>query len=316
MNKLKKLKSFIFTSATILFIIHLFNKLVFFIAGAKELLYSRHSNFYQWRFGKVFYTKQGKGSPLLLIHDLSHVSSEIEWKLLVDDLSKKHTVYTIDLIGCGRSEKPEMTYTSFLYVQLLNDFIKNVIKSKTNVVASGFSSSIVIMACNMDSSLYQKIFLINPTDMNQLKKCPHTRDKLMKYVIHTPIIGTLIYNIFSRKTMIRKAFENEYFYNEHKIRDRFIDCYYEAAHLNGSSSKYLFASNFSNYTNCNITHALKSINNSIFIAIGDQVDNYNNIIDEYVEINPSIETNVINNTKGLPHLEKPKSILSLFDMFF
>ena len=50
----------------------------------------------------------------------------------------EHTVYTIDLLGCACSEKPGVTYTNFVYVQVICDFIRNVIGEKTDVITSGF----------------------------------------------------------------------------------------------------------------------------------------------------------------------------------
>ena len=52
------------------------------------------------------------GTPVLLIHDLSPLSSSYEWCRYAKKLEKQHTVYTIDLLGCGRSEKPYLTYTN------------------------------------------------------------------------------------------------------------------------------------------------------------------------------------------------------------
>ena len=54
---------------------------------------------------------------------------------------KDHTVYTIDLLGFGRSEKPNLTYTNYLYVQLVTDFIQNIIGEKTDIIASNESIS-------------------------------------------------------------------------------------------------------------------------------------------------------------------------------
>ena len=89
----------------------------------KDLLKSTASNYYNWRFGKIYYTKQGTGSPVLLIHDLTIYSSAYEWEALVKQLEKNHTVYCIDLPGCGRSDKQHITYTNYLYVQAISDFI-------------------------------------------------------------------------------------------------------------------------------------------------------------------------------------------------
>ena len=56
--------------------------------------------------GNIYYTKCGSGKPLLLIHDLHFASSGYEWESIREQLSRSYTVYTLDLLGCGRSEKP------------------------------------------------------------------------------------------------------------------------------------------------------------------------------------------------------------------
>ena len=55
----------------------------------------------------------------------------------------------MDLLGCGCSDRPKITYTNFLYVQLITDFIKAVIKQPTDVLTSGLSGSFAVMACKM-----------------------------------------------------------------------------------------------------------------------------------------------------------------------
>ena len=59
--------------------------------------------------------KQGHGSPLLLVHDIMPGASGYEWNAVENQLATEHTVYTIDLLGCGRSEKAEITYTNFVF---------------------------------------------------------------------------------------------------------------------------------------------------------------------------------------------------------
>ena len=118
-NKHKLLTiSILFTLAT--GIIYVINRVIFATAVLKNLLKSSAKNFYNWRFGNIYYQKKGQGSPLLLIHDLTVYSSAYEWSQVIDELSKEHTVYALDLLGCGRSEKPKITYTNYLYVQLLS----------------------------------------------------------------------------------------------------------------------------------------------------------------------------------------------------
>ena len=47
------------------------NKTISISSSMKNLLRTDRGNFFNWRYGNIFYTKQGKGSPILLIHDLN-----------------------------------------------------------------------------------------------------------------------------------------------------------------------------------------------------------------------------------------------------
>lgn len=87
----------------------LINKYIKVSATSKKLLSHPEPSIYKWRLGDIYYTKTGTGKPLLLIHDLTHASSGCEWDNLIPFLKDNYTIYTIDLLGCGRSEKPNLT---------------------------------------------------------------------------------------------------------------------------------------------------------------------------------------------------------------
>ena len=157
MKKYNKLKNLAILAVLTTAGIYLINRAIFFICSLKDALPSANSNTYQWRFGNIFYTKQGSGKPILLIHPLNSGSNELVYRDMIHPLSKHHTVYTMDLIGCGRSDKPKITYTSYLYVQLINDFIKDVIQQKTDIIAAGNSCSIIVQACNICFNLRIRI---------------------------------------------------------------------------------------------------------------------------------------------------------------
>ena len=114
-------------------LIIIINKLISVFSHMTDYLPSG-GKYYHWKYGNIYYTKSGKGKPVLLIHDLDPTASSYEWKAVTKKLAENHTVYAIDLLGCGRSEKPNMTYTNYLYVQLINEFISNVINEKTDVI--------------------------------------------------------------------------------------------------------------------------------------------------------------------------------------
>lgn len=293
--------------------IYSINRIINLMANAKASISSDNGCKYEWRFGNIFYTKQGEGKPVLLIHELTCGSSDLEWKNIVKEYSKNHTVYTLDLLGCGRSDKPAFTYTNFLYVQMITDFVKNVIGKRTDVICTGSSVQFIVMACYNDDSLFDKIVMVNPESIVLSSQNIATNKKLTKLLIEMPLIGTTIFNIYNSMYSYKKLFEEQYFTT--KIKSSVVKNYYDAAHYGTMTSKYLFASISANYTKINISTALKSINNSIIIVGGENEKNILQTCLEYQEYNSAIETCIIKNCKHLPQLEQPKSFLETINIY-
>ncbi len=311
----KQIRNFLLLTTMTTISIYGINKAISISSVMKNLLKTDSGRFFNWRYGDIYYTKQGKGSPVLLIHDLNPASSSSEWDKCVNHFAKKHTVYTLDLLGCGRSDKPNMTYSNYLFVQLITDFIKNIIGEKPDIVVTGESSSFTLMACNMNPEEFNKIIVINPTNLVDLCATPNKQKNALKFLLDMPIIGTLIYNIVFNEKNIARTFQDKYFLRNHMVPTKVLDTYYEAAHLCNSNGKYLLSSIKSSYTNINILHALKRINNSIYLIGSNEESNMIKIINSYVAYNSSIEVSYIKNSKYLPQLETPGNFLETVDLY-
>lgn len=296
---------------------HVVNKLFSYIATADNLLNKDNYQYYDWRFGKIAYRKTGTGSPLLLVHNFNVLSSSKEWKYVESELAKTNTVYTIDLLGCGCSDHPILTYTNYLYVQLITDFIKHIIGEKTDVIASEDSSSFILSACANDETIINRIIMINPQNLVSLAKIPTKRTRLVKYLLYAPVIGTFIYNIETTRESITRLFKDTLFYNQNKVREKDIMECFESAHKEKAHSKYLYASQKSRFTNANIVYFLNKLtNNSIFIITGNE--NPENILsaNQYQNHLPSIEIMGMDEVKQVPHIEKPKEFVEQVKILF
>ncbi len=293
--------------------IHLINYTVSSSATVKNILNPQFGKTYHWKMGNIYYRQQGTGSPLLLIHDLNPLSSGFEWNTIEYELAKRHTVYSVDLLGCGRSDKPGITYTNYLYVQLLSDFIRDVIKDKTDVLATGISSSFVIMTSYQDSSLIGKITMINPESLKKLQQIPTTKSKVLFSMMSVPILGTFLYHMKVSKQNVEYIITENYFYNPFLVNQKCIDAYYEAAHRSFGKGKFLQASLEGFYLNVDIRRALQAVDNEIVIIYGNKGRFAKEIAESYQKINPSITLSPISNTKFLPQLESPLEVLSLLN---
>lgn len=308
-------KSIIILAGLVTVSMHIINRVQYSLATVKNVMACPENNYYEWRFGKIRYTKKGSGTPLLLVHDLTPGSSSYEYSKIIDSLAQEHEVYALDFLGYGLSDKPNMTFTNYLYVQLLTDFIKNVIGKKTDIIASGDASPIAVMTCHNDPEVLNKMIFINPQSLFQLNQIPSKQTKVLKLLIDSPILGTFIYNLLTSKSNFEKTFRETYFSNPSNIEEKDILTYLESSHLPDYNSKYSFSSYLGKYMNANIVHALKEINHSISIIAGEEKEDNHTIVDNYEYYNSAIESVFISKTKQLPHLEKPETVLAHLNTF-
>lgn len=294
--------------------IHFINKTITLFAEKQKHLLTTNLKNYKWRFGNIAYRVSGSGAPILLIHNLDSLCSQEQWDQIISDYNKKYTVYTLDLLGCGQSDKPAITYTNYLFVQLITDFVKDVIQKPTSVIASNSSCPIVTMACSMNSDLFDKLIFINPDSISAISRIPDKNSRLAKFLFEIPIIGTLVYNMNVSRYKIQKDIQNK-FVSDKLPNQKMIDSCYTLAHLGGSNAKYLFASLTGHYQTANVRQALHNIDNSIYIIYGKELKGQKHIAEEYISLNPSIEVANIPHAKLFPEIEQAKAFIDITNIY-
>lgn len=309
----KSKKQFLFFSSAALAGMYAYNRFVAASSTKKNMLPTKNGSYYSWTQGNIFYTKLGKGSPILLVHDTNSASSSIEWSKISSRLQKKHTVYTIDLLGCGLSDKPGLSYTNYMYVQLITSFIKDVIGFKTDIVASNMSVPFVIMANHMDDSIINRMILINPITLKTLNNIPDKQSKMKQITINLPLIGTFIYNLLTNPNRIDRQFHSIYYAKSQLISSNMKDAYYESAHMDNSNGKYLYSSLLGNYMNADIRHAIKKIDKPVYIIGSREIKNNVKSIEEYRKYNSNMEITYLSNCKLYPQLENPDKVYQIIE---
>ena len=292
-------------------VMYFINKSIESYASLKNLLTSHEGTFYNWKNTRIFYKKAGSGSPILLIHDLYPTSSSQEWYKIMDQLSEHHTIYALDLPGCGRSDKPQITYTNYYYVLMLIDFIQNVVKEKCDIMSTGISGSFTLLAASIEPQLFGKLTLINPVSPAKLEKIPDTRSKVIKFLVDVPILGTSLYYLLTAENQVEEEFCEKYFYNPFHVDSKLMHTYYESAHRMEGNGRYLMASLHGNYVNNTIRFALPKLSNDIHLIFGKECSHVDNVAASYRSLNDSITCSFIEKTKMLTQLEAPEKLFNL-----
>lgn len=105
--------------------------------------------------------QQQQQHPLLLVHGFG--ASIPHWRRNIKTLAQNYTVYAIDLIGFGGSDKPPgFSYTMETWAQLILDFLAEVIQKPTVLIGNSVGSlACVIAASDSSQTLVRGIVLLN-----------------------------------------------------------------------------------------------------------------------------------------------------------
>ena len=280
-------------------------------AVRNNLLKTEGGHFFHWAHGDVYYSVKGQGSPLLFLHDVDPSSSSTEWIFLRSQLTQNHRVYLVDLPGCGRSDKPAIQYTPYLYVSFLRAFIDQVIGEDTAVIACCQSAPFALLTASQEKSGINHLYLINPpapepdADTRQLpqKNCLQLRASLF--------FGDFAYRAVFTPKYIHEQFRRSYLKDARHVSKKLEEIWYESAHRKNGHGRYLYASIKSHYMDLNTIRLLQSLTIPVNILCSSDHLNYLDIAREYIYHKDDITLSEIHDTALYPHLEKPQTVCKL-----
>ncbi len=291
------------------------NRLAFLLSTRKNMLSSGEMSTFGWRFGNIYYTKKGKGEPILLLHGMETGSSAYEWKSMIGSLAESHTVYAVDLPGYGRSDKERMLYTNYLYVDAITEFAKKIIGKKTAIVTSGASSSIAVMAVSSNPELFGPLVMITPESPDEMIRKPSAAERALSKLMQLPLVGTFTYVLASSRSMIGKMVHQSDPGRSIKDGSETAAAHWEAAHLGGPDAKYQLISRLGAYTKLNVVFALKKMTSPVCIIYGSEDPDAAKTLDIYKHFTPAVRSVKIQNAKKHPHLAHPGRIAAFCTEF-
>src|SRR5215213_9840183 len=165
---------------------------------------------FEWRGYRIAFTRRGSGPPLLLVHGIHAAAWSYEWHDNAEYLSRNNTVYTIDLLGFGRSDRPAIRYSARLYISLLSDFVHQVVTAPCVLVATSLSGAYATVLAARDPERFPAVALIAPTGLVRLNKTAGVGAEAGRLAVEAPIVGTAMFNGLVSRRSIRTYLEKTY----------------------------------------------------------------------------------------------------------
>jgi pimeloyl-ACP methyl ester carboxylesterase len=222
---------------------------------------------YSWRDGEISYAVRGTGTPILLLHGIYASACGYEMRRVFTPFAEKYRVYCPDLIGFGLSDRPALDYTPAIFMQMLRDFVQDVVGRSCIVVASSLTAAYVIQLAFDHPGLFRRLILVLPTGLEQLADRAPTRVKMAGYAaLKSPIVGETAFNALTSKPGLRYYLEKQSYYNPSAVTDQLVEYYHVAAHQ--KNARYAPAAFVAQQLNWPVRHAFANLTQPALVVWG------------------------------------------------
>lgn len=187
--------------------------------------------FWQWQEHKIYYVQAGAGHgdrpPLLLVHGFG--ASTDHWRKNIHELQADFEVWVIDLLGFGRSAKPDQPYSGQVWRDQLHAFIQTVIGRPAVIAGNslGGYASLCVAADHPES--VAGIVLLNsagPFAETPPQAPPNPLQAALRQTIQTvmlqPFPSWLLFQYVRQRRNIRKTLAQVYV-DQTAVTDQLIE---------------------------------------------------------------------------------------------
>ena len=174
---------------------------------------------WQWRQQSVHYvrsqTQHPEYPPLLLIHGFG--ASTDHWRKNIAELQHFFEVWAIDLLGFGRSAKPDWEYSGQLWQEQIQAFICDVIGRPTVIAGNSLGGYVALCVAAHSPQSVAGVILLNsagPFSSDPRRQRPPSWRQAISKTIQTfmlqPVPSWLLFQYIRRRTTIRRTLEQGY----------------------------------------------------------------------------------------------------------
>lgn len=264
---------------------------------------------YPSRYGDLAYTVSGVGKPsLLLLHGFGAGNSASEWRENIEELARHFSVYSLDFLGWGLSDKYQHSHTAAEYIESVASFLENVVAEPCVVVASSGAAPIAIEAAARAPQNVAGLVLICPSfgDSSRMKLA----GKWLEKVLWMPITGTSLYNFIASRAQIETFARRHLFFDKSRVDDELIQRFHVAAHQ--KAAQFGVFAFLSGSLNIDARETWSNLPAPALLVWGRNAQiNPLETAPEWLALKPDAELSVIDNAMLLPHAEHPQHFNAL-----
>jgi len=150
-----------------------------------------------YKNSKISYSDTGKGSAIVLLHGF--LENQTMWQDLIPELSKKHRVITIDLLGHGKTECVGYVHSMEDNADAVHTVLSKLRIRKTILVGHSMGGYVALALAELYPAGIKGLVLLNSTSKADSEERKANRDRAIKAVKkdYASFIRLSITNLFN-----------------------------------------------------------------------------------------------------------------------
>jgi pimeloyl-ACP methyl ester carboxylesterase len=186
--------------------------------------------------------QQSGRPPLLLVHGFG--ASTDHWRKNIAELQQDFEVWAIDLLGFGRSAKPNLQYSGNLWRDQLHEFITEVIAQPVVLAGNSLGGYASLCVAAQRPTSASGVILLNsagPFTDTQPSQKSNLLNQLIRSILWQPWAVYLIFQYTRQRSTIRKTLQKVYL-DQSAVTDQLVEDIYRPSCDTGAAQ--VFASVF------------------------------------------------------------------------
>src|ERR1700676_184353 len=176
---------------------------------------------------RVRYLKAGAGPALLLVHGLLGYS--FSWRFCIPVLAHHATVYAIDLLGTGFSDRPAKLDCSFkASAQRLLQFMDKTGLASCDLLGTSHGGAVAMLAASLAPDRVRRLILVDPVNPWS------AHGKHLSVFLGNPPIAPLFLNLAPRVRILDEFYHRRMFGDPRRIPPDSLEGYRKPMRIPGS----------------------------------------------------------------------------------
>ncbi|WP_271251575.1 alpha/beta fold hydrolase [Pseudanabaena sp. Chao 1811] len=162
--------------------------------------------------------------PILLIHGFGAAMDQ--WRDNIPALAAEHTVYAIDLLGFGASEKPPTDYSIYLWVEQVLSFWQKFVGVPMIIIGNSIGALVAAIAASHHPEIAAGVVTISLPDIEAFKalvpKWLQPLERAVKAIVNAIFVKPLFY-LFRQPCMIRFVLKGIVYCDRDRVDDQLVE---------------------------------------------------------------------------------------------